>query len=340
MSGSGGTETVLTKVANLLSEKNEITIVLVNNPQNKIWLCKLHDNIKLKIPRLNNSFYLIWYVFKELVISSSQTRIIILGANIIRFASLVKRTFLKKYKIYSWIHFSLFEQKMFNPHNILKADYHLAISSTIAKQLQQLGVDNSKIFLVYNPIEKNRLITNIESNNFSLVYVGRILFDGQKNLKELFQGLSKTESNIGLDLFGDGSEESKNTCLNYIKRKNLTQRIHWHGWVKDPWKVMPRKKIALILTSKYEGLPMVMLEAISRGIPVITARFSGYEDVLIEGINGYSYPQGDIAALVTAIKKVKDKQLDPQKIAASIDKFYSKSYVKNFEIAINNNSRG
>ena len=79
------------------------------------------------------------------------------------------------------------------------------------------------------------------------------------------------------------------------------------------------------MTSKFEGLPMVFLESISRGMPVISSRFDGYDDVIKEKINGFSYEPGNIDKLTKAIAKIKDIK-DKKKIQNSINEFYNDNY--------------
>lgn len=51
---------------------------------------------------------------------------------------------------------------------------------------------------------------------------------------------------------------------------------------------------------------MIFLESISRGIPVISSQFDGYDDVVKDGINGFSYRLGNINKLTKVISKIKN----------------------------------
>ncbi|MCV5863741.1 glycosyltransferase, partial [Escherichia coli] len=73
-------------------------------------------------------------------------------------------------------------------------------------------------------------------------------------------------------VLGDGSDFEK--CQAYGRGLNIDDRIVWYGWQQHPWKLVQQdiKKVsALLLTSSFEGFPMTLLEALSWGIPCISA---------------------------------------------------------------------
>jgi glycosyltransferase involved in cell wall biosynthesis len=57
----------------------------------------------------------------------------------------------------------------------------------------------------------------------------------------------------------------------------------------------------VLLTSRHEGLPNVLLEAASLGIPVVVPKVGGAPEVLIDGVTGYAVPNADAAALAARI---------------------------------------
>lgn len=88
-------------------------------------------------------------------------------------------------------------------------------------------------------------------------------------------------------------------------RRRKYQIVSWiHFWQSDPWKYLIDQNVdAVVLTSSFEGLPMVFLEAVARGIPVVSSRFAGYDDVVQDGVNGLSYVPDDIDGLVKTINR-------------------------------------
>ena len=90
---------------------------------------------------------------------------------------------------------------------------------------------------------------------------------------------------------------------------------------------------ALLLNSNFEGLPMVIAEGMSYGIPAIaTDCKTGPEDLIKSNLNGYLYPVGDYSKLSEYLKKFinDDVDFDSQKIKDSIDFLYDDSYDQRF----------
>lgn len=325
LSGNGGTETVLVPVLNHFAKNNSVELVIFGAPDNDYWLSKLNSNIKVRIINYSGKFSKLLSFTQEAFSIKKNDLLISLSPSFIKLSSLLRKAKLSNFKIISWIHFSLVDQDLFNPHDITYADYHLAISNKIKKQLVSLGVAEKNIAVIYNPIKQERIWHSQQHDGVNIAYIGRSSFKGQKNLKELFDGL-KNSSNTNLFIVGNGSKEEIAKCKNYIAKNQITSKVTWAGWQKDPWHYLEDKNIdGIILTSKFEGLPMVFLESISRGVPVISSQFDGYDDVVKEKINGFSYEPGNIDKLTKAIAKIKDIK-DKKKIQNSINEFYNDNY--------------
>ncbi|MCC4383832.1 glycosyltransferase [Limosilactobacillus reuteri] len=333
-SGNGGTETVLVKALNHLCQKYQIELFLTTIPENRVWLKRMNERIKIHEIKNENKFAKLKYLSQIFLFSKSTDHFIILGANTIKLASKIRKLTRKKYSITSWIHYSLINQDMFNPKNIKLADNHLAISTPIKNQLKNLGINDEKISLIFNPVSQydGKLNQLNNSEELKLVYVGKIMLDGQKNLRELFDGIKKYPKDIRLDLFG--ADNTNGEVQEYVKKLGIDDKCVFHGWTKDPWNIILNevKPNALVLTSKYEGLPMVMIEAMSRGIPCIVADFSGYEDVITpNNSNGMVYHQGNITNFVDKLTLLSNKNYVPEKVKDSISKFYSNNYNKRLD---------
>lgn len=329
LSGNGGIETVMVKVLNCLSQDNDITLTLTNIPNQKDWLNHLNNNIRVCIPKTTSKLEKLLF-FSQQFIFSKDDICIVLGANLLKLGAKIKKLVKKEYLLVSWIHFSLFDQDMFDPKNVLYAEKHLAISTKIKQQLLHLGVEEKDISLVYNPVEHVKIPKyELRRDEIRLLYIGRILFNGQKNLKELILAISKVKSSkkIVVDMYGTGDDLEK--CQIYAEKLGVAENFVWHGWVKNPWDDLKIQPSALILTSKYEGLPMVVLEAETRGIPCITSRFEGYDDIIIENQNGFSYELGNVNGLADIIEKLNNINISKEDCVESISSFFDENYLGN-----------
>lgn len=241
----------------------------------------------------------------------------------------IRKIFNLKYKIVSWIHFSL----KGNRTNFKKyADYHLSISSENTKMLEEKGILGKKIFTIYNPVSfADKTIPNAEGK-IKFVYVGRIIFQGQKNLKELIDGLATwKEENWVVSFYGTGPDVKKSKDYIHKNYSKIESKFKWCGWQKKPWRKIEQAS-ALILTSSFEGFPMVLLEAISRGLPCISSDcMTGPKDIIKDGINGYLYKLNDLNDLHVKLDKLLLMKRTPFEIKKSINQFSDETYLNSLK---------
>lgn len=79
-----------------------------------------------------------------------------------------------------------------------------------------------------------------------------------------------------------------------------------------------------------EGLPMVLLEAISRGIPCLSSAVSGVFSVIQPSINGELYKKGDKKDFEIQLQKILNSKYNINLLKNSIDKFYIDAYLNRF----------
>ncbi len=78
--------------------------------------------------------------------------------------------------------------------------------------------------------------------------------------------------------------------------QGLTERIHLTGLRRDVPDLMHSFDV-FALTSLWEGLPRVLPQAMAAGLPIIATDADGNAEVVVDGVNGYLVPRGDVAAL-------------------------------------------
>lgn len=102
-------------------------------------------------------------------------------------------------------------------------------------------------------------------------------------------------------LIGDGELRSRIEAL--IQRYGLHDRVRIAGWRRDIDSTMKSFDV-LLLTSHWEGLPRVILEAATVGLPIVATRVGGVEEVVANGRNVRLCEAGDIEGLATGLEEI------------------------------------
>ena len=86
-----------------------------------------------------------------------------------------------------------------------------------------------------------------------------------------------------------------------VEGYGLQDRVRLAGWRRDIDRAM-KSFDALLLTSHWEGLPRVILEAASTGLPIVATRVGGVEEAVVQVDNARLYEAGDIAGLAAGLE--------------------------------------
>jgi glycosyltransferase involved in cell wall biosynthesis/GT2 family glycosyltransferase len=143
-----------------------------------------------------------------------------------------------------------------------------------------------------------------------LVCVGRLCEQkGQLRLVEALGRLAAAEVAFDMVLVGDGPMRA--SVEGQIGRLGLADRVRISGWASND---AVRKHLldarALVLPSFAEGLPVVLMEALALGRPVVSSHVAGIPELVQDGVNGYLVPPGSVDALVAALRTVLTAPVD------------------------------
>jgi glycosyltransferase involved in cell wall biosynthesis len=95
-----------------------------------------------------------------------------------------------------------------------------------------------------------------------------------------------------------------------VKRLGLTGLVDWIGFTRDVNAELAKMDLLVLPSLFGEGLPMVVLEAMAAGVPVVATRVEGIPEALRDGQDGVLVQPGDPQELAAAIAKVVGGQLD------------------------------
>ncbi|KCY84447.1 glycosyltransferase, partial [Acinetobacter baumannii] len=146
-----------------------------------------------------------------------------------------------------------------------------------------------------------------QNNNKQIVTIGRLT--DQKNYIHLLQAWKKIYQSIPdwqLNIYGEGEHEEM--LQDYIKQHSL-KNVSLKGSTSNVKEVYEQSSF-FVMSSKYEGLPMVLIEAQSFGLPIVSYNCPyGPSDVIRDSKNGFLVEDQNVEELAAAILKL---ALSPQ----------------------------
>lgn len=184
----------------------------------------------------------------------------------------------------------------------------LSVSNIVENDMQQLFNFKNKKEIIYNPFELDKIkklskekITDFTFSNKIkyIISVGRLI--KIKRNKDLILALSRLDKTYELLFIGLGSE--KINLIKLAKDLNLIDRVHFLGWVDNPYKYMNHSNV-LVNASETESFGNVIIEAMASATPVISTKCGGPEEFIQNDINGLLIDIGDVNNLVSSIKLI------------------------------------
>lgn len=134
-----------------------------------------------------------------------------------------------------------------------------------------------------------------------LIFVGRLA--GIKGVPLLLEALARLRDRhpqIHLTLIGDGPE--RQALETEVQETGLADQVTFTGYLgQDDVAAALNAADLLVLPSFAEGVPVVLMEAMATGLPVIASRVAGVQELVEDGVSGRVLPPGDIDALVAAL---------------------------------------
>lgn len=176
-----------------------------------------------------------------------------------------------------------------------------------------------------------------ESKTFVILSVGTLC--DRKNQMMLLEAMSeviKVRDDVFLRIVGEVSELGYHDQLStYVLKAGLSNFVEFLGWRDDIPHLM-RTSDCLVITSKNEGVPYVLLEALHAEIPVISTPAGGVGDLIRTGVEGYLVDYSDSISLAECIKKLIDVPEEALKMVTRgrqlVDEVYNHAnWIKNYE---------
>ena len=168
---------------------------------------------------------------------------------------------------------------------------------------------NVKATCIYNPlnfdeIQKQSKLKSTKiyngTKNLRILNIGRLT--EQKDQITFLKALNLVKDHIKIEAVIIGRGLLKKELINYINRNHLSNFVKVHNFVSNPYPLIKQTEL-FVLSSKYEGLPNVLLEALTLKKFVISSNCStGPKEILLNGKGGILFKVGDYKQLAKKIK--------------------------------------
>jgi len=200
------------------------------------------------------------------------------------------------------------------------ADRVVGVSQGVVDDLVQVvGIRQDRVQVIYNPGVTSDLRVRVQSplnhpwfeagQPPVLLAVGRLI--KQKDFSTLIKAFSLLRESrpARLLILGEGPERAMLEVL--IRQLGVDQDVSLPGFVDNPFAYMARASV-FVLSSLWEGLPTVLVEALYCGAPIVATDCpSGPREILKNGQNGRLVPVGDHVALAEAMRAGLDGLVPP-----------------------------
>lgn len=297
MSRRGGTERMTALLANKLSETNSVWVISINLAENDVFF-SLKSEVKYKILHKNFGKLGILKQICEIRKFLKNNRIDwLVNVDIGTCIFGIPATFGTKTKVITWEHGNFYNNwgSRWFPYFRRFASKHsdaMVVLTERDKENYQTNIKSKKpIYVIPNPTQRHRFKYNTESQ--IILSAGLLLpikgFD--KAIKVASKVLPKFPEWKWF-ICGEGPERGHLEKM--ISDAKLEKQVLLCGTVENMAEQYQKAAI-YVMTSETEGLPMVLLEAKSWGLPIVSFDImTGPSDIIRDDVNGYLVPQNDI----------------------------------------------
>ena len=254
-----------------------------------------------------------------------------------------------------WLHY---EYKKINPNakydkmfkKILpKFDEIIAVSDGVETIFNEIYHLEDKTRVIYNLVDTSKVISKskeesdikLNKNELNFVSVGRL--HEQKGYDKLISAIdrlnkeNKLPNNFKFRLYGTGPQ--KETLENLVKEYHLEDKVFLLGQVMNPYKYLKNSDL-FILSSRYEAFGLVIIEALTLGIPVLATENHATNKIIKHKENGYITKNSSIG-IYEGLKYILENLSELEKYKKNLKnyKYDNSEVVKELEGVLSNETK-
>lgn len=188
----------------------------------------------------------------------------------------------------------------------------ITVSQALQHDILSVGIHPAAVQTIYNPINVTAVRIQaqepcpLEDQRF-LLHVGR--FNQQKRHDRLLEAFKMSGYEGKLLLLAQGTEAQYTSIKQHAKKLGIFDRLLFGGFVTNPYPYI-RCAEALVLSSDYEGLPNVLVEALACGTQVISTNCPYGPEEILQGDLSRGLSELTVPSLAAAIKRILSSPAD------------------------------
>jgi glycosyltransferase involved in cell wall biosynthesis len=198
--------------------------------------------------------------------------------------------------------------------NLRSVDRMICVSRSIAGYMLSLGHSEKKLTVVPNgvPTSTSRRQRDCGARGWTIGTVA--LFRPRKGIEVLLAALARLrQQGLAVRLLAVGPFETpayERAMMEQSQRLNLTDAITWTGFCRDVESRLLEMDVFVLPSLFGEGLPMVVLEAMAVGLPVVASRVEGTPEAVRDELDGLIFEPGDADHLARQLTRLIEGNAD------------------------------
>jgi glycosyltransferase involved in cell wall biosynthesis len=188
------------------------------------------------------------------------------------------------------------------------ADRLITVSPSLRDYMIRRGVPAERITYVPNGVPGSGFVTERRAPTATWTLGAVALFRPRKGIEVLLETLAMLRSrNVNVRLRAVGGFETsvyKAEVLGLAEKLDLADAIDWIGFTRNVNRELAKMNLFVLPSLFGEGLPMVVLEAMAAGLPVVASRVEGVPEAVLHRETGLLVEPGSVSQLTQAIEEV------------------------------------
>lgn len=235
-------------------------------------------------------------------------------------------------KIYSSIFFEKQEEALVKNYNVFETIYTTKAVFYKTTEGLYINVEDAEVIEYFGKFDlSGNFVLYPQKENYNIITMGRL--SPEKRQEDLIKAFSisvKRNENLRLFILGDGP--MRKSLLELVQNLALMDKVFLFGHEENPFEILKKCQL-FVLTSAYEGQPMVLLEAMAVGVPVAATKIPATKYVLEDGKKGLLADDNSIEGIAQLITKSYTEKLKPANFDATI---YNEKAIEMFYNIIEN----